>query len=377
MAGIYVHIPFCKRKCVYCGFFSVASSRWREAYWDALCAEIESRRDELAGTPVATLYFGGGTPSLCSPAELERIVAQLRRCYRWTDEVEFTLEANPEQLTADYLAALKSLGVNRLSIGVQSFDDEILRLLNRTHTAAQAREAVERAAQAGFDNLSIDLIYDIAYRTAGQWRTEVRTALALPIRHLSAYSLTVEENTLLARRVREGAAYLPDESDTARDFDILTEETAAAGFEQYEISNFAKEGAVSRHNAAYWTGEPYLGFGAAAHSYKAPVRRWNVADLKKYVEGAPPSPLPSQGWYESEVLTSEEQLEELVMLRLRTRAGLPLAEVEERFGRARRQALEARLRRVNPENYVLADGVLRLTHAGVLVADAVIAELMD
>lgn len=371
MAGIYIHFPFCKQKCVYCSFYSVASLQRRAEYWEGLFKEMELRKDFLPEKNIDTLYIGGGTPSLCTPAELERLMEKLQQYYTFSPSAEITLEANPEQLTADYLSALKTVGINRLSIGVQSFDDTILRLLNRRHDAATALAAVKNAHAAGFDNLSIDLIYDIAYRSGEMWRQELATALWLPIVHLSCYSLTVEENTLLARRVREGQPYLPEEADTERDFLILREMTAKAGFQQYEISNFAKEGRISRHNHAYWTGEPYLGLGPAAHSYRAPVRQWNVADLKRYVEGM----ACGNPDIEQEVLTPAQQYDEFVLLRLRTCEGIPLQELEKKFGAGRKQQLLKQLQHVNPAHYVADTETVRLTEAGLLFADAVAEEL--
>ena len=371
MAGIYIHFPFCLRKCVYCSFYSVASMQRREEYWKALFQEIELRKDFLSDNQYDTLYLGGGTPSLCTPAELERLMEQIHRLFTLSRSAEITMEANPEQLTPDYLSVLKSLGINRLSIGVQSFDDEILRLLNRRHDAATALAAVKNAHAAGFDNLSIDLIYDIAYRTGKLWRQELATALSLPIVHLSCYSLTVEENTLLARRVREGQPYLPEEAYTERDFLILREMTAKAGFAQYEISNFAKGGAVSRHNHAYWTGEPYLGLGPAAHSYRHPVRQWNVADLKRYAAGM----ACGRPDIEQEVLSLEQQYDEFVLLRLRTREGIPLQELEAKFGAERKAQFLRQLQRVRSDLYRQEGVAVRLTEAGLLFADAVAEEL--
>lgn len=371
MPGLYIHFPFCLQKCVYCSFYSVASMQRREEYWTALFQEMELRKNFLSDNHYNTLYLGGGTPSLCTPAELERMLEKIHQNFKIKEDAECTIEANPEQLNADYLSVLKSLGFNRLSIGVQSFDDDILRLLNRRHDAATALAAVKNAHAAGFDNLSIDLIYDIAYRTAAMWRQELATALSLPIVHLSCYSLTVEENTLLARRVREGQPYLPDETDTERDFLILREMTAKAGFEQYEISNFARGGHRSRHNHAYWTGEPYLGLGPAAHSYRAPVRQWNVADLKRYAAGM----ACGEPDIEKEVLTPAQQYDEFVLLRLRTREGIPLQELEEKFGEECKSQLINQLKQVNPAYYTLTEDCVRLTEAGLLFADAVAGEL--
>lgn len=371
MAGIYVHIPFCKQKCVYCAFYSVASDRLKSAYWDALVKEIELRKDFLSGSNIDTLYFGGGTPSLCSPGELERIINQLHRFHTFNNDMEFTLEANPEQLSRDYLLTLKSLGINRLSIGVQSFDDGILRLLNRRHSAEEARRAVETAAEVGFQNISIDLIYDIAFRTAEMWRHDLQVALSLPIRHLSCYALTVEENTLLARRVREGQPFLPDDADTERDYAILSQMTASAELHQYEISNFAKNGCASRHNSSYWYGKPYLGLGAAAHSFRAPVRQWNAANLQLYIN----SMNSGNPAVEKESLTPLQQYNEFVLLRLRLNEGLELDELEKQFGTERLVGFQQQLKKINPSHYSLCNGRMQLTYAGRLFADNIAATL--
>lgn len=371
MAGIYVHIPFCKQKCVYCAFYSVASDRLKEAYWDALCREIELRKSYLPDSCIDTLYFGGGTPSLCSSRELERIINKIHQYYTFNNDFEFTLEANPEQLTKDYLLELKSLGINRLSIGIQSFDDSILHLLNRRHSAEEALRAVETAAAVGFQNISIDLIYDIAFRTAEMWQHDLQVATSLPIQHLSCYSLTVEENTLLARRVREGQPYLPDDADTERDYAILSEMTARNDFQPYEISNFARNGHISRHNSSYWYGEPYLGLGAAAHSFCSPSRQWNVANIQQYINGMN-SGKPE---VETETLSPQQQYDEFVLLRLRLNEGLRLEELEERFGRARLLSFQKQLHSVNPAHYTLSEGRMQLTYAGRLFADNIAATL--
>lgn len=371
MTGIYVHIPFCKQKCVYCAFYSVASERLKSDYWDALCREIELRKDFLRGSNIDTLYFGGGTPSLCSPSELARIIHQIHKFHTFNNDFEFTLEANPEQLSRDYLLALKSLGINRLSIGVQSFDDGILHLLNRRHSAEEARRAVETAAEVGFQNLSIDLIYDIAFRTAEMWQRDLQVALSLPIRHLSCYALTVEENTLLARRVREGQPFLPDDADTERDYAILSQMTAEADFQQYEISNFAKNGCVSRHNSSYWYGKPYLGLGAAAHSFRSPVRQWNVSNLQLYINSIN-SGKPA---VEKETLTPQQQYNEFVLLRLRLNEGLHFDELEKQFGTESLVSFQRQLKEVNPAHYLLSDGRMQLTYAGRLFADDIAATL--
>ena len=373
MAGIYVHIPFCKQKCIYCSFYSVASQKEKAAYWDALCQEMALTQDFLPTKDIDTLYFGGGTPSLCTPEELDKIIQELQKHYHFKDGFEFTMEANPEQLTPEYLRSLRALGINRLSIGVQSFNDEILRLLNRRHSAAEAVTSVQNAAEAGFTNLSIDLIYDIAFRTKEMWESDLRTALSLPLCHLSAYSLTVEENTILARQVAGGKPFVPDECDTERDYNLLLELTEEAGFEQYEISNYAKGGMVSRHNYAYWTRTPYLGLGVSAHSYCGNVRRWNVANLRQYIDGM----LRGEPVRESETLDTDTQYNEMVLLRLRTNAGLNLDELATLFGEEYKKRFLKQLGTVKKDYFVLKENQIHLTRAGRLFADAVAMELFS
>ena len=349
----------------------MASQKDKAAYWDALCQEIVGTTDFLPTNNIDTLYFGGETPSLCSPAELERIIKEIQKYYFFNGNFEFTMEANPEQLTPEYLQDIKSLGINRLSIGVQSFDDEILRLLNRRHTAEEAVRAVENAAEAGFSNLSIDLIYDIAYRTKAVWERDLQKAFSLPISHLSAYSLTVEENTILARQIANGKEFVPDECDTERDYALLIEQTEKAGFAQYEISNFAKGGMVSRHNSAYWNRTPYLGLGASAHSFCGNTRRWNVANLRQYIDGM----LRGEPVREKETLSSDDQYNEYVLLQLRTNAGLDLDELTRLFGTDYKNLFIKQLENIKTNYYLKKDNRVQLSYTGRLFADAVAMEL--
>lgn len=371
MSGIYIHIPFCKQKCIYCNFYSVANLNKKEAYIDALLKEISLTKDYLPDRQIDTLYFGGGTPSLCSTAELGSIVNELSKHYHFAHNFEFTIEANPEQLNQEYIHGLKGIGVNRLSIGTQSFQDDILKILHRRHSAEEAIQSIMTAAESGFDNISIDLIYDIAFRSEGMWRSDLETALALPVTHLSAYSLTVEENTLLAKKIRDGEPFTFDDELSERDFNLLQTMTSEAGFEQYEISNFAKDGKISRHNFSYWIGTPYLGLGAAAHSYDGAARKWNVANITDYITGIN----EEKPRIESEILTDDQRYDEYVLLRLRTSLGIDLTEVEKRFGTEKKRHLQKQIQTVNPKYYTLQDDVIRLSKDGKLFADAVAVEL--
>ena len=266
MSGIYIHVPFCRRKCIYCAFYSVALLSRKQDYLDALRCEIEQTQDYLASREIDTVYLGGGTPTLLSISEIESILTKIRRYYKLNPDGEFTIEANPEQLSKTYLKDLLNLGINRISIGVQSFNDNTLHFLGRRHSAEEAREAVSCALDAGFDNISIDLIYGIAQRQSGEWEMDVRAAMALPISHLSCYALTKEENTLLWRKIHRHELPDMDEDLANREFHQLLQLCREIGFEQYEISNFAKPGFESRHNLKYWTLEEYLGI-TSVYSY--------------------------------------------------------------------------------------------------------------
>ena len=259
MAGIYIHFPFCRAKCIYCNFYSIANLKYKNDFIDALMKEIALRKEYLKSEIIHTLYLGGGTPSLFSITELSEIKKQLDYFFTLSPDLEFTIEANPDQLNLDYLKSLKELGINRLSIGIQSLNNHILKILRRSHTAEVALQSINNALKAGFENISVDLIYGIFEREDKEWSGELEKIFSYPISHLSAYSLTVEENTLLNKKIATKEYAYPTEEKAIRDFTLLLDAARNAGFEQYEISNFAKNGQFSRHNFSYWQGVPYLG----------------------------------------------------------------------------------------------------------------------
>ena len=350
---IYIHVPFCHRKCTYCAFFSKAESgKWKvDSYVDALLVEMEGRKGEQAH-PIKTVYFGGGTPSILPVSELERIVEGLYRCFDLSHLEEMTLEANPEDLTLDYLSALRRLGFNRLSIGVQSLDDKVLRMLNRRHTAQQAIQAVAEARSAGFENISVDFIYGILENLEGLENLDILENVT----HVSAYALTVEPGTALAVQVEQGRVVLPDEEAVVWQYHALHEQLTRAGFEQYEVSNYARPGYESKHNSCYWDRTPYLGLGPAAHSFDGQHRLWNNPD----------------GTFEQETLTPVDAYNELLMTSLRTVRGLPLAAVPE-------GQKERLLRGMQPYMdcgwIVLKDNCFCPTTEGLLHADGMAAAL--
>ena len=371
MSGIYIHVPFCRRKCIYCAFYSVALLSRKQDYLDALHCEIEQSLNYLPSRKIDTVYFGGGTPTLLSISEIESILTKIRRYYILNPDGEFTIEANPEQLGKTYLKDLLNLGINRISIGVQSFNDNTLRFLGRQHTADEAREAVSCALAAGFDNISIDLIYGITQRQSGEWETDVRTAMQLPIKHLSCYALTKEENTLLWRKIHRHELPEMDEDLANREFHQLLQLCRKNGFEQYEISNFARNGRVSRHNSAYWERQPYLGLGPSAHSFDGHSRKWNVSNLEQYIQDIASGNVCG----DSETLSLTEQYNEYVMLGLRTAKGINFAQIAELFGEKYRQHAEGQMLQVNPDHYRRDGDSIVLTDEGKFFADGIAERL--
>ena len=313
MAGIYVHIPFCKKRCLYCDFFSTTLLERQEAYIEAVIEEIKTRRDE-AGEPIRTIYLGGGTPSTLSAEAIRQILAAIHA----PEAEEVTMEMNPGDANATYLQALKEAGINRLSIGIQSFQDELLQHIGRRHSAQQAKEAVRMAQEAGFDNLSIDLMYALPEQTMAQWEEDITTALDLNIQHLSCYGLMYEPGTPLTQKMENGEIQATDEDTENAMYDRLCERMRQSGFRHYEVSNFALPGRESKHNSSYWDGTPYIGIGAGAHSYLPPVRSWNPDNLEGYINGIMAHSLQR----ESETLNEKDQYNEQVMLGLRTDQGV-------------------------------------------------------
>lgn len=374
MAGIYLHIPFCKTRCAYCDFYSTTRSPLRRRYVQALCTELRERRDYLGGEEVKTIYLGGGTPSQLDGGELEMLFAMLDEVYGTRQCEEITLEANPDDLTEEYVEMLRRLPVNRISMGVQTFDDATLRLLNRRHTARQAVEAVERCRRAGFDNLSIDLIYGLPGETDERWRSDLSQAVALGVEHLSAYHLTYEEGTPLYRMLQEHRVSEVDEDSSVRFFTMLMDTLSAAGYEHYEISNFCKPGRYARHNTAYWQGIPYLGCGPSAHSFNRIEREWNVASLDQYLAGIE----SGNRRFEVERLDTETHYNEYIMTGLRTRWGVSPDYVQETFGVSLyRYLMEMAAPYLKGGKLELEDGSLRLTRAGIFVSDGIISDLMS
>jgi oxygen-independent coproporphyrinogen-3 oxidase len=353
-AGIYVHIPFCKRKCRYCDFYSVtADNRQAEAFMAAVLAEIGRRR--RPDQAVDSIYFGGGTPSLLPPAFYARLLEALDRAFDLQADLEITLEANPGTIDPQGLAGYRRAGINRLNLGIQSFDERHLRFLGRIHSAAQARAAVEMAHRAGFDNLGLDLIYGLPDQSVAAWQADLEAACDRSPEHLACYALTYEPDTPLMQDRRDGGHQPAAESRVAALFEATADVLGGAGFEHYEISNFAAGPRQrSRHNLKYWTRAPYSGFGPAAHSFQAPRRSWNIADLEAYLARLDRGAMPEEA---RETLTRSQQMIETVFLGLRLAAGIDLAAFARQFG----APLETLAAAVLPG--LVADGCLRRTPA--------------
>lgn len=315
---LYLHIPYCHRKCTYCAFYSTVTKGGTQAYVDALCTELR-RRSHCMEHPLLTVYFGGGTPTLLPVPQLAQIVDTIRNSYDTSALEEVTIEANPEDLTPAYLADLRRLGFfNRVSIGVQSFRDADLRLLNRRHDSRQAQEALENAAAAGFSNLSVDLIYGLPGQSVDDWLDNLSRLNDIPVGHLSAYALTVEEGTMLQSQIEQGRVVPCDEAMQLSHYHALLQWAETHGFHQYEISNFARPGHRAVHNSRYWNRTPYLGVGAAAHSFDGLYRRWNVADVQRYVDSVMAGPID----HDEEELGLKDAHNEYLMTALRTVEGI-------------------------------------------------------
>ena len=368
--SVYIHVPFCVRKCDYCDFASYAGREDRiEPYFCALSEEMRGWADSLCTHRVRSVFFGGGTPSLVDAGCIARALRELHEYAEFDADAEITLEANPGTIDARKLSLYREAGVNRLSIGVQSFDAELLAAIGRIHTPAQAADAVRLARACGFDNISLDLMYALPEQTMQIWRDTLDAACALPVRHISAYSLIVEDGTRMAERVRSGAAIVPDD-DTVNEMQrMAVRMLAARGFHRYEISNFAQNGYESRHNLNYWLGGEYLGLGSAAHSLLNNERFANPPQIDRYIAG--------ERRMNREIRTENDCMEEMIMLQTRTVRGLDLAEWRMRFGTDFAASHDRAVRKL--ENYGMIEienGFLRLTPIGLEMQDSVVLELM-
>lgn len=377
MAGIYIHIPFCKQACLYCGFHFSTGAKHREEMMDALGRELVLQKEffgerPFGGSPVDTVYLGGGTPSVVSVTQVARLLDQLRDVFSVAPGAEYTLEVNPDDLSPENLRGWQAAGINRLSVGIQSFFSEDLHWMNRAHDADQATGAPGMVAEAGFGNYSCDLIYGYPMLTDEKWVTNIERMISAGVPHLSCYAMTVEARTPLAHQIATHKAPPLDEAKAATQFRMLVDRLTAAGYEQYEISNFAKPGCRARHNSHYWDGTPYLGIGPSAHSFRGTVRQWNISQNARYMADISAGILP----FESEQLTRVMQLNEYLMTSLRTMEGCDLTRIADRWGARERARLERESEKfIRAGHMVPTPDRLVLSREGRLFADGIAADL--
>lgn len=372
MAGIYIHIPFCRKACLYCDFHFSTNLQNKQKLVDAICIEIENRKNYLENKTVNSVYFGGGTPSLLNPIELEQILSTIQANFIVNKTAEVTFELNPEDAEINYLKEIKKLGVNRLSIGLQSFDDDELKWMNRAHNAQQNFDCIDAAQKAGFDNISVDLIYGSKFQTPETWRKTLHTAFALNTQHISSYNLTVESRTQLQHLIKERKEKDVDSEMSSQLFDILIEETEKNRFNQYEISNFCKPGFMAKHNSNYWRGLSYLGVGPSAHSYNGLSRRFNVRSNMQYIQAIESNKL----FYEEEILTPNDKYNEYVLTRLRTELGCDINEIQNTFGEKYLAYFLQQLKQYEQKNSIsIKQNTVTLTKQGKHFADGIASDL--
>ena len=373
MAGLYIHVPFCSKRCIYCDFYSQTNLNYKNDYVKAVVYELKLRQHYLEGEPIKTIYFGGGTPSLLQANDFEQIFNAINSLYDLSSCEEITLEANPDDISSSYLNELRQFQFNRISLGVQSFDDRELQFLNRRHSRKQAIDAVNLCRKAGFTNLSIDLMYGLPQQTNEVWKTNLSEALNLDIPHISAYHLSYEKGTSLYRLAESGNINPVDEEASLQFFHTLINTLIGAGYLHYEISNFCKPGLFAQHNTSYWTGRKYLGIGPAAHSYSHDSRQWNIDSLSGYIEKM----MNEQLFFEKEILDLKTQYNDYVLTHLRTMWGIQLNELAGKFGQAffdyfNKQAKPYLLKGLLEKN----QETVKLTTQGIFISDHIFRDLI-
>lgn len=370
--GIYIHIPFCKTRCTYCDFYTLTSESRIDAFVESLCKEIQLRKDELR-EPIKTIYFGGGTPSRLRERHFETIFYNLFSNFNVESTAEITVEANPDDLSSEYINMLSRLPVNRLSIGIQSFDDKELLFLSRRHTAKQAIDAVNRCQSQDFNNISIDLMYGLPNQTTSVWEQNLQQATDLNIQHLSAYHLIYEEKTRMYSMLKAGKIHPVDEEVSTAMFSMLIDWMKSHNFIHYEISAFGKEGCFSRHNTSYWKGYKYIGFGPAAHSFDGENRSWNAASLNQYIKGIETGEL----YRTSEHLSLNEKYNEFILTGLRTMWGINLAELKQQFGKSNYDyCIENAGKYIDKDLLKIEENSMKLTREGIFISDGIMSDLM-
>jgi len=371
MAGLYIHIPFCKQKCSYCDFHFSTSLRHKANLFQALLKEITVKKTQI-NEPIQTIYFGGGTPSLLNERELRSMVDTIYKNYVVDERIEFTLECNPDDLNPQKLQELKSIGVNRLSIGVQSFFDDDLLFFNRAHSAKEAEKSILMSQDAGFENITIDLIYGTPLLTDKKWAQNLEKIKNFNVPHLSAYTLTIEPKTALYHQVKTGKIVPLSDEKTIRQLKELIQTTAVYGLTQYEISNFGKEGFYSLHNSNYWKGVAYLGFGPSAHSYVGNKRYWNIANNAKYIQAI----TNNKTYFEEEIISEKTAYNEYVLTRLRTVWGIDLKQLKIQFSKELNTHFEKEIASYLSSSHLWKEGEkIALTPKGLFIADKITLDL--
>lgn len=369
MAGVYFHIPFCKRICAYCDFYRSAELQYIDSAVEAMHSELEEQAEYLNDKDIRTIYFGGGTPSLLHPEELQHFIEHTAELFDCNNVGEITVEANPDDISAEYVKSLRKTAVNRVSLGVQSYDDDELRFMNRRHTAEEAAAAVKRLQDSGIENITIDLIFGVDGFGDEVLERSIDKALSLGVQHISAYHLTIEPSTTFYRRVQRGQMREVAEECSEREYLLIEKRLCEAGYEHYEVSNYALKGYRSQHNSSYWSGAEYLGIGAGAHSFNGAERHWSIQSLTEYIQ---------KREYESEVLTAKDHYNEYVMTSLRRCEGIDLSVIESRFGQQKLKTVMAAAQRWIASGDLVADGHnLRIPTSRFMLSDAVIESFFD
>ncbi len=371
MAGIYIHIPFCKQKCIYCNFFSLASNKYRQVFTETLLKEIRIQKDYLGNETIETIYFGGGTPSLLDTNEISLILNELSKHHNIDKAAEITLEANPDDLTKAKVAELKKTNINRLSIGIQSFSDTDLRYLRRMHNSRQAYVAVKLAQDTGFQNITADLIYGIPSLSNAGWEQNLIAAFELQVPHISAYSLTVEQKTILSNFIQTRRLPPVDESLSIKHYETLLKLMGENNYIHYEISNFCRKGFISKHNSNYWEQKKYLGLGPSAHSYDGNSRQWNISNLTQYIDSVKNKNVVP---YVKEILSEQQKYNEYVMTSLRTMWGCDMKYIEDTFGKEMLNYFLSQLPDVHKQFLKENNRIIYLSDKGKLFADKIASE---
>lgn len=373
MAGIYIHIPFCKQKCSYCDFYTVVAPTLINNFVESLLAEIRLRKNYLDGAGISTIYFGGGTPSILNETHFQLIFNQLYYCFKIDINAEITIETNPDDLSVEYLRMLQSLPFNRISIGIQSFNNEELKNINRRHTSEQAIKAVKNSANEGFSNISIDLIYGLPNQSLENWKFNIEKCIELDVNHVSVYGLTYEPGTPLFMQKNKGLINPTNDEVMIEMHKLMMHKMRDFGYEYYEISNYAKPGYRSKHNSSYWKFIPYLGLGPSAHSFDGKSRQWNISSIKKYCDNI----TQNKPFYEQEFLSLQEMYNDYIIVSLRTCDGINLTELLNRFGSEYLEFFNKISGKYLNEKFVENfNSNIRLTENGIFLSDQIIMNLM-